>query len=275
MKWMSRTALFGVASLVLAACVATSPNGPNFDQGVWGTQTIKPAIGLLTAHQGPLIGRTITNQYGPSPLGIRYTLVDPSNGDARYGVVSKRGDSDYVPIPVSALNTSPSAITVTATDDELSKLPHYSLDRLLEKYPRTVLTPVQAPPAANVPGAAPTGVATTALPPSPSQGAASALPPGPSASSGSDAVKLVHSGGMVGYPVVDSSGQSIGTVNAVAVAPKTGEVRYIVVSSQNFGRGSYIVVPASSAQSSDGRVVVSGSAASWAQAPQHEDNQSQ
>lgn len=252
----SRIALFVAMSLGLAACMATSPNGPNFDRGVWGAQTIKPPPGLLTAKQGALIGRTITNRYGPSPLVIDYVLVDPSNGDPRYGVVSSHEFDNYVAIPVSALKISPNSITVSATGDELSDLPHYSLNRLMDQYPRTVLTPVPAPPPASA-AAAPPSVATTTL------------PPGPSAASGSEPVQLVHSGSIVGYPVVDSTGQSIGTVNAVAVAPKTGEVRYIVVSSQSFGSGSYIVVPATSAQSSDGRVVLSGSASSWAQAPRY------
>ncbi|HLI13352.1 MAG TPA: PRC-barrel domain-containing protein [Alphaproteobacteria bacterium] len=267
---MKRLAFLGAVSVVVAACaMQRSPNGPNFDRGVWGMQAINPPAGLLTAQQGDLINRLIANPYGPSPLAVKYTLVDPTTGDARYVVVTAKDPDNYVVIPVSALKIAPGGISTTATSDELGDLPHYSLGKLEDRYPRTVLTQVPASPAAGGGSAAPAVTTTSVSPystaPLPPTGGASqnstAAPPASSATppgSSSEPVQMIRSGSYVGDPVVDANGRPIGTVNAVAVTPGTNEIRYVVVATQSFGHGSFIIVPAASAQFAGDKVYVTG-----------------
>jgi hypothetical protein len=251
---ISRIALVFAAAVTLAACASHSPGGPDFDTGMWGGQPIHPPAGLLTAKQGDLVGRTVNDPYGPSPLVVDYVLVDPNNGQARYAVLSTRKYDRYVIVPVSAMAISPYSVTVNANEGELDDLPHMSLAELQHRYPQTVLTP--APPGA--------------------LGTAAALPPAPvppPATPPSEPLRLVRSGSVAGEPVVDSFGRPIGRVDAVAAVPSTGEVRYVIVSSPSFGPDSYVVAPASSAHTSGGEVVLAGSSTSWMQAPRYRSEQ--
>lgn len=83
------------------------------------------------------------------------------------------------------------------------------------------------------------------------------------------ALQLRDTGSVVGFPVTDSVGQPVGTVQAVAAERGSGEVRYLIVASPNFGFGNYISVPATSAQTTGDRVVLNGPAVAWMQAPRY------
>jgi sporulation protein YlmC with PRC-barrel domain len=82
-------------------------------------------------------------------------------------------------------------------------------------------------------------------------------------------LQLRNAGSVVGYPVVDSMGQPVGTVQAVAAERLTGTVRYLVVASPSFGVGSYISVPAVNAQTTGDRVVLNAPMATWAASPRY------
>jgi hypothetical protein len=83
--------------------------------------------------------------------------------------------------------------------------PKYSLAELERRYPRSAVV-AGAPVAPLPPVAAPAPLPTVAEP-----------------------LQLVRRGSVVGYPVVDSVGHPVGTVEAVAAIPATGEVRYAVI----------------------------------------------
>ncbi len=145
----------------------------------------------------------------------------------------------------------------------LSLMPRISGIDLERRYPRTTLTGTMAPvgtmagfPAAGFPGAP------------------VAAPNWPAATN-TEQLQLVHRGSVVGYLVFDSFGQPVGMVDTVAARPGTGEVRYAIVSGPSFGQGYFIAVPAANAQTTDGRVVITGSLANWDQAPRYHGEQVQ
>lgn len=264
-----------VAALMVAGCVG-EPNGPvrtdttksvayqpgvqqiDLTRGVWGTQSIDPPPGLVMVRQGDLIGRTVNDSSGTGVLTVDYLLVDPTTGDARYAVTSGNRMGDYLVIPLSALRITPYAVSVDASDRTLSTMPRLSGNELERRYPRTTLT------GATAPFGTATGFPSTAV-------SSPMWPVSPNA----EQLQLVHRGSVIGYPVVDSFGQRVGTVDTVAVRPSTGEVRYAIVSGVSFGPGNYIAVPAESAQTTGGRVIVAGSLANWDQAPRYRSEQVQ
>jgi len=93
------------------------------------------------------------------------------------------------------------------------------------------------------------------------------IPPAPPAPV--PALLLRNTGSVVGFPVIDSVGQPVGTVQAVAAERGSGEVRYLIIASPNFGFGYYISVPATSAQAAGNHVVLNAPAVAWMQAPRY------
>ncbi len=91
-----------------------------------------------------------------------------------------------------------------------------------------------------------------------------AVPPAPA-----PVLQLRNTGSVVGLPVVDPSGQSIGTVQAVAAERGTGQVRYLVIASPSFGLGYYISVPAEDARTTGDRVILNAPAGMWMQSPRY------
>jgi sporulation protein YlmC with PRC-barrel domain len=257
----NKLALSLAALVLLAACEGADPYGPDFNRGVWAGQSINPPSGLLSAQQGPLVGRTVTNTRGPSPLVIDYVLVDPSTGTANYAVVATKQSRDYVIIPVSALRQSPTAITVDASEYTMTNLPHVQVAELERRYPHTILT--AAPSSAPAVGALPPVAAVPSLPPA-------TLPP---VSPSVEALQLYHRGSVAGMPVYGSDGQPIGTVDAVSVTPATGAIQYLIISNPSWGFNNMIVVPASSAQMAGDRIVLAGSTMSWLQSTRYSNDQ--
>jgi hypothetical protein len=255
--------LWASVSLALVGCATgyQAPGAPNFSNRVWLGESIDPPPGFLTSQQGALIGRTVNNSMGSSPLTIDFVLVDPATGAPGYAVVSNRLTSGYIVIPVSALRISPGEIWIDARDDALMSLPRVtSLAELERRFPRTIVTSQAViPPATIVTVPPPVAVAATSLPPTP--------PVGP--------LQIARAGSVVGFPVVDSYSRPVGSVDSVAVVPSSGEVQYAIVASPAFGADSYIAVPATSAHLEGGRVVLAGSAASWMQSPRYRADQIQ
>jgi len=265
--------------LLAAACVGPDYAGPvrtdttpsqafqpgmrlDTERGIWGTQPIVPPPGLVTVRQGDLIGRTASDGSGNDILVINYLLADPMTGDARYAVGSSNtlNSGDYVIVPLSVLRVSGGSVSIDATERQLNLVPKYSQLDLERRYPMRTLTSVVLPPPLYVaPGLSPAPIAT-GLPP--------VVAPG-------EPLQLVRRGSVVGYPVVDSFGQPIGTVDAVATVPATGEVRYAIVSSPMLGLGNYIAVPSASTRADAGRVTVAGASATWLQQPRYRGDQVQ
>jgi hypothetical protein len=237
--------------------VAFEPGVKQIDlaRGLWGTQSITPPIGLVTVREGNLIGRTIDAD-GVPYLTVEYLLVDPNTGDARYAVSTSNEFGDYLLVPLSALRITPWAVSLDATPRTLRTMPKFSAGDLEHRYPRTALAvPIAAPPPIAAVSVLPPAAVTAAPPPHP------------------EALQLTRRGSVVGYPVFDSYGQPIGTVDAVAAVAITGEVHYVIVAGPSFGVGNYIVVPATSARLAGERVMLVGGLANWTQAPRYRSEQ--
>lgn len=251
-----------ILALALAACTAGVPNQPDFSAGLWDGQTLVPQGGLLTAYQGDLIGRRVDNTAGPTPLSISATIVDPVQAQPRYVVLSGAPTSAAVIAPISAVAISPTTIHITATDYTLGNLPQFpTLAALEHHYPRTVITAV-AQPAPSPMVSAVIGALPPVMPP-PVVGSVAIGTP----------LQFSRMGSVVGMPVIDSAGTPVGQVDAVAIVPNTGEVRFAVITGPNFGPGYYIAVPAGQAQINAGQVVISGSINQWLQAPRYRGDQ--
>jgi len=245
-------------TLALGACVSGVPNQPDFAQGTWDGQAIVPAPGLLTAYQGDLIGRRVDNTAGPTPLTISATLVDPASAQAHYAVLAGPPDISPVIVPLNAMVIAPTSIQITATHATLHTLPNFpSLGALEAQYPRTVIT---------------TPVVVQSSPP-PGLGALPPVLPAPAVTGGVGPLQMARVGSVVGLPVIDGSGTPVGRVEAVAILPATGEVRYAIVSGPSFGPGYYIAVPAAQAQAGAGQVVIAGTLSQWMQAPRYRGEQ--
>ena len=239
----------------IAACAPTYPNQPDFAAGTWDGQAIVPPPGLLTNFQGVYIGRRIDNSIGESPLYIKAVLVDPTAAQPSYVIASGVPSGELVIIPLTALQITATTITVSATHSTLDGLPNYPTIGAIEAaYPRTVVTaPTAAPPPAPM---------VNTIPP---------IMPAPVGGYGP--LTLARAGSVVGLSVIDSSGMPVGRVDEVAVVPATGEVRYAIIEGPSFGPGYYIAVPSAAASVAGGQLVITGSLASWTQAPRYRDDQ--
>ena len=232
---VTRIGLCLLACLAVAACaMPAEQSGPDLSQGMWDGQSIVPPSGLATSRQSNLVGRAVTDATGSKLAVIDYVLVDPTSGTPRYVVASSSQSADYAVIPMSALHIDASSVWVAANELTLARLPHYTLSELGQRYPSTLAAaPSPLPPVATLPPATP-----------------SPLP------SGGEPLTLAHQGSVVGYPVFDSLGSTVGSVDAVAAVPTTGEVRYVIISGANLGPGNYIAAPASVARLSGDRLVL-------------------
>ena len=83
-----------------------------------------------------------------------------------------------------------------------------------------------------------------------------------------DTVSITAQNPLAGRAIANTAGQTIGTVESVAVSNQTGQIRYLVVSGPFLGANRYMFVPAENAsQMSDGRVMVNAAQATVVQAP--------
>lgn len=253
-----------VAALALTACVPpddglvrtdTTPSvafqGPtplDTQRGIWGTQPINPPPGLALVRQGNLVGRTVEDGFGNGIGWVEYLLIEPATAEARYAVAASNRYGDYVAIPLSAARVTPTALVIDGNERMLVLAPKFTLSELERRYPRTAVIPAAPLP--------PVG----AVPPAPPMG---------------EPLQLVRRGSVVGYPVVDSAGRPVGTVEAVAAVPATGEVRYAVIAGPSIGFGQYIVVPAGTTSANAGRVTLIGPPNVWATAPRYRGDQVQ
>jgi hypothetical protein len=220
------------------------------DRGIWGTQPVTPPPGLMLVRQGDIVGRSVEDANGNPIAFVEYLLIEPS-GDARYAVVSSVNRfPNYVAVPLSAARFTSTGLLLDGSERTLVLAPKFSLTELDRNYPRSVVTTTTAV----VPG----------LPPAPMFG----LPPAPLPAT-VEPLQLVRRGSVVGLPVVDAAGQPVGTVDAVAAVPATGEVRYAVIAGPNLGFGTYIVVPAVLTTAAAGRVVLNGPPGAWVHEPRY------
>lgn len=83
-----------------------------------------------------------------------------------------------------------------------------------------------------------------------------------------DTVSITAQNPLAGRAIANTAGQTIGTVESVAVSNQTGQIRYLVVSGPFLGANRYMFVPAENAsQMADGRVMVNAPQATVVQAP--------
>jgi hypothetical protein len=226
------------------------------DRGIWGAQSITPSAGLVLVRQGSLVGRNIEDNAGNPLAWIEYLLIDPATNDARYAVVSSNRFPNYVAVPLSAMRLTPTAVVLDGNERSLLLAPKHTLAELDRHYSRIAAT--GHPTATGLPPVLP----MAGLPPVQSQ-------------QFTEPLQLMRRGSVVGMSVVDSVGQPVGHVDAVATNPATGEVRYAVISGPTLGIGQYIVVPAASTSTANGRVMLVGSPGIWAQAPRYRGDQVQ
>lgn len=232
--------------------------------GMWGSQSLTPPLGLVSVTSSDLVGRNIADSSGTNVLTIDRLLVEPTTGNARYAVTSMNHFSDNIVIPFSALQISPMQIRVDASKETLAQMPKFASSELDRNYPKTALTQVVIVPSTSL--YAPVVTQVSPLPPVPvlsSTVTTTAVPVG------IEPLQLARRGSVVGQPVYDSLGQPVGVVSAVAASPSNGEVRYVLVSGPSFGAGNDIAIPASSASSASGRVVLSAPLAQWQQVPRY------
>jgi sporulation protein YlmC with PRC-barrel domain len=229
----------------------------NVQTGVWGTQPIAASTDLVLLREGELIGRRVTDRAGASVGTVEYLLVESPNPRALYAVVAPdRAVDSYVIVPLSATRLSAGGLQVDASATEISRVPRYTMAGLQQRHAVASLSPsgtvvarrvtVVQPPATVVPGATVVTPPVVAAPP-----VAYVAPPP------AEQVYLTTQSDLVGRTVVDQTGQPVGTVDYVAVAPGTNVARYLVVGGGVFGTGNHVFVPVTQTQFAGGRVVTS------------------
>jgi sporulation protein YlmC with PRC-barrel domain len=258
---MKKQLLLSLAAAVLVAACSTpshepsyraeaanpgyASNGPiDYNRGMWGTQPLRPPSGLMISTQSSVVGRTLYDANGGSVGTVTAVIEDPSYS-LRYVVVSSSNFADDLVIPYTALTITDSGVTCNTTLTMLMQLPRYSYADLSQSYPVAAAVVV---PAAPLPGPVPP--------------VAPVMP-----------LRLAYAGSIVGYSVTDSAGAPLGRVEAVAVEPASGQVRYAIVANPSFGLGSYIEVPADNARTVGSSVIVSGADADWMRAPRYTSDQ--
>lgn len=83
-----------------------------------------------------------------------------------------------------------------------------------------------------------------------------------------DTVSITAQNPLAGRAISNTAGQTIGTVESVAVSNQTGQIRYIVASGPYLGANRYQFIPAESTSlMSDGRVMVNAAQGTVVQAP--------
>jgi len=234
----------------------------DFQNGIWGTQTMTPPADLLLTKQSNLIGSRISDS-GGMPWGTVAFMMVEANQQQRpmYAVVAADGVVDtYIAVPMSAIRTSGGGLQVDTPVAQLNRVPKYTLAGLQTRHavasnspPLIALAPMVVStqyftPATTmtvVPGGAVVAAAPMMVMPAP----VATVMPAP------ESVNLSTRSDLVGRAFVDSAGNQLGTVNYVAVMPGTADARYVVVSGPIFGAGNQVFVPASQIHMSGGRVM--------------------
>jgi sporulation protein YlmC with PRC-barrel domain len=223
---------------------ASGPGPIDYNRGMWGTQPLRPPSGLMISTQSSVVGRTFYDANGASVGTVTAVIEDPSYS-LRYIVVSSSNFADDLVIPYTAITATDSGVTCNTTLTMLMQLPRYSYVSLEQTYP-----------------VATAAVVPVAPPPAPIPPVAAVMP-----------LRLAYAGSIVGYTVTDSAGAPLGRVEAVAVEPASGQVRYAIIANPSFGLGSYIEVPAGDARTVGSSVIVSGADADWVRAPRYTSDQ--
>jgi sporulation protein YlmC with PRC-barrel domain len=258
-----------LASVALAACAAPPPAyapppaaisaGPiNLAAGVWDNQQLTPPAGLVAVTQSAyLVGDTVTDSNGIVVGQVTQLLVDPTTSQSWYAVVASPQFPDYLAVPVAALHNAPPGVALDVPAQALIAVPRLAIADFSVRYPATLLSsPLIMPPLTTLQGAMTPGPVTVLASPSPAE-----------------PLELVSHGSVVGFPVTDNSGRAVGIVNRLAIIPSSGEVRYLIVSSADFGSGNFIAVPAVSANTINGQVILAAPYATWAGAQRYQETQ--
>ena len=281
----------------------------DFNRGIWGTQSINPPNGLVMVKQGDLINRQVYDSSNTAYGTIDYLLVEPTTGNARYAVVSSSnqlGAGAYIAVPLSAMELNGFYPVIGLPARSIGMVPRHNYTELSRNYPVTTLAlpvvwtipPVSSTVVTTTTTSSPTmttsnvPTVTTTYP-----GVTTVYPAGTqvyqngTVASGSstttvvtttpmaaplatimpvESLQLAQRGELVGRVVTDSSGAQIGAVEYVAVAPPSGEVRYLIVSGNSFGSGNYIAVPYGNSHLVNGRIMVDVPMSTLTSAPRYQ-----
>jgi sporulation protein YlmC with PRC-barrel domain len=254
--------------LALPACAAPPASAPasaavatqriDLAAGVWDNQPLNPPAGLVAVTQSAyLVGNTVTDSNGVVVGQITQLLVDPATSQSWYAIVVSPRFPDYLAVPIAALHNAPSGVALDVPAQALVVVPRLAVADFSVRYPSTLLSsPLITPPLTTLQGPmTPSPVITVVTP------------------SSAEPLELVSHGSVVGFTVTDNAGRAIGTVNRLAIVPSTGAVRYLIVSGADFGSGNFIAVPAVSASTLNGQVILAASAATWFAAPRYQETQ--
>lgn len=268
-----------VAAVLLAAACAPAPKQQaqvltqtqsvaftrdmkvDFQNGIWGTQTMTPPADLLLTKQSNLIGSRISDSSGTQFGTVAFMMVE-ANQQQRpmYAVVAADGVADtYIAVPMSAIRTSGGGVQVDTPVADMNRVPKYTFAGLRSRHAVASNSPALSAPAPVVVAtpyftpatmtAVPGGMAVVGGPMIVAAAPAMTVMPAP------ESVNLSTRSDLVGRAFVDAAGNQLGTVNYVAVMPGTADARYVVVSGPAFGAGNQIFVPASQVHMSGGRVM--------------------
>lgn len=232
----------------------------DFQNGIWGTQTMTPPADLLLTKQSNLIGNRISDSSGTQFGTVAFMMVE-ANQQQRpmYAVVAADGVADtYIAVPMSAIRASGGGLQVDTPVADLNRVPKYTFAGLQTRHavasnspPLVATAPVMVSTQYFTPAimtGVPGGMAVVGSPMMVSAPTAVVMP-------APETVNLSTRSDLVGRAFVDAAGNQLGTVNYVAVMPGTADARYIVVSGPVFGAGNQVFVPASQIHMSGGRVM--------------------
>jgi hypothetical protein len=227
------SALLG--ALLLAGCASGGGPGIDLYRGTWGEDGVRPPPNLKQAESSDLVGRTVTVADGPV-LPIKAVLEDAS-GRQRYVLVSDPGSQEVVVVvPKSALTIAGDTVALNGSTKDLAWLQHHDVGQVERLYPKASAAKTE-PPLAGAP--IPLPVAEIPM-----------VQPVP------ESLVILHSSSVVGMPVIDASGGSVGQVDSVAAVPGTGQVLYALVTGPQIGADTYILLPSSTMELREGKVTL-------------------
>lgn len=242
----------------------------DFENGIWGTQTMTPPADLLLTKQSNLIGNRVADSSG-TPWGTVAFMMVEANPQQRpmYAVVAADGVADtYIAVPMSAIRASGGGLQVDTPVAQLNRVPKYTFAGLQARHAvASNSPPLVAPVIAMAPAPIITPAPVMVVPSGTVVAAPMIVAPVPAAVvPAPESVNLSMRSDLVGRAFVDSAGNQLGTVNYVAVMPGTADARYVVVSGPVFGAGNQVFVPASQIHMSGGRVMADVPTATLVQA---------
>ena len=242
----------------------------DFENGIWGTQTMTPPADLLLTKQSNLIGNRVADSSG-TPWGTVAFMMVEANPQQRpmYAVVAADGVADtYIAVPMSAIRASGGGLQVDMPVAQLNRVPKYTFAGLQARHAvASNSPPLVAPVIAMAPAPIITPAPVMVVPSGTVVAAPMIVAPVPAAVvPAPESVNLSMRSDLVGRAFVDSAGNQLGTVNYVAVMPGTADARYVVVSGPVFGAGNQVFVPASQIHMSGGRVMADVPTATLVQA---------